>query len=255
MTQTISSLSSKPILEVDNISKNFGTVKAIKDISITIKSGEILAILGENGAGKSTLMKILAGLHQPDGGSISIDPTWFKDGLDTSGLIKTSLKNPRFSMNLGIGMVYQHFQLVEEFTVAENIVLGKEFTHRGTVLLNPKKANQEIEALGKSFGLPIDPSAKVADLAVGLKQRVEILKQLFRDAKLMILDEPTAVLTPSEVVELFKTMRELKEAGKAIIFIYHKLNEPLEIADRIVIMRDGEMAGEVLPNEVNKEQL
>ena len=167
-------------------------------------------------------------------------------------------------MKLGIGMVYQHFQLVEPFTVTENITLGKEFTHRipmgsdrkfPSIILNNKLASEVIKSLSEEYGLPINPDAMVEDLSVGLRQRVEILKQLYRDAELLILDEPTAVLTPSEVENLFKTMKMLKTAGKSLIFISHKLREPLAIADRIVVMRKGKIVGEIKPDEATEEIL
>jgi simple sugar transport system ATP-binding protein len=231
-------------------------VQALDEVSLEIKSGEILAILGENGAGKSTLMKILSGLYQADSGIIKINHQWFTEKeSDEHVLAETLIPNPRWAKQLGIGMVYQHFQLVGPFTVTENIVIGKEFTHGKSPVLNRKVAEEEVKKLGVRYGLPIDPRAKVEDLPVGLRQRVEILKQLYRDAELLILDEPTAVLTPTEVDELFKTMRSLKEAGKSLIFISHKLKEPLAIADRIVVMRRGKMVGETLPAEATEKSL
>lgn len=255
------------IFELVNVTKSFPGVMALDNVSLKIKKGEILAILGENGAGKSTLMKIISGLYQPNSGEIRINEEWFKDTTsEIRKLVTTKILNPREGMKLGIGMVYQHFQLVEPFTVVENITLGKEFTYdlpistRGgtklsTILINNKLASKHVKELSEKFGLPINPNSIVEDLSVGLKQRVEILKQLYRDAELMILDEPTAVLTPSEVVELFKTMNALKKTGKSIIFISHKLKEPLAIADRIVVMRNGAMVGEILPKDATEEIL
>ncbi len=245
---------SENILELVNISKYFGSFQALKEVSLTIKKGEILAVLGENGAGKSTLMKILSGLYQPDNGKININRYWFtKEGEDMP--VETTLPNPRTAMIMGLGMVYQHFQLVEPFTVAENITLGQEFSKKNFPIIDTRRANEEVRQLSEKLGLPIDPTAKVEDLPVGLKQRVEILKQLYRNAELLILDEPTAVLTPQEVEELFKTMKNLKKAGKSLIFISHKLHEPLAIADRIVVIRGGKMVGEILPKDATKEVL
>ena len=253
------------ILQIKNISKSFPGVLALNDVSIDIKKGEILAILGENGAGKSTLMKILSGLYQYDKGKILIDKHWFQNDVSNNNLSEIQFNEPLDAIKLGIGQVYQHFQLVGPFSVGENITLGKEFT-KNTVKLGPvnfplnplideKETNLQIEKLSKKFGLPIDPSILVEDLPIGLKQRTEILKQLYREAELLILDEPTAVLTPTEVDELFKTMRSLKESGKSIIFISHKLKESLEIADRIVVLRKGEVVGETFPGSISEKEL
>lgn len=245
-----------PILRLEGISKFFGNFVALNRVSLEVRKGEVLAILGENGAGKSTLMKILSGLHQPDEGRIFINTTWFNDPKSEGGELKEiMLQNPRFAMKIGIGMVYQHFQLVEPLSVVENIMLGNEFHIKNTPLLDMKKAHEEIKKISELYGLKIDTKAIIEDLPVGLKQRVEILKQLFKDANLLILDEPTAVLTPIEVEELFKTIKRLKELGKAIIFISHKLKEPIAIADRIVVIRRGEYIGEVLPDKVKYEEL
>ena len=253
------------ILQIKNISKSFPGVLALNDVSIDIKKGEILAILGENGAGKSTLMKILSGLYQYDKGKILIDKHWFQNDVSNNNLSEIQFNEPLDAIKLGIGQVYQHFQLVGPFSVGENITLGKEFTKNKIKLgpinipLNPlideKETNLQIEELSKKFGLPIDPSILVQDLPIGLKQRTEILKQLYREAELLILDEPTAVLTPTEVDELFKTMRSLKESGKSIIFISHKLKESLEIADRIVVLRKGEVVGETFPGSISEKEL
>ena len=253
------------ILQIKNISKSFPGVLALNDVSIDIKKGEILAILGENGAGKSTLMKILSGLYQYDKGKILIDKHWFQNDVSNNNLSEIHFNEPLDAIKLGIGQVYQHFQLVGPFSVGENITLGKEFTKNKVKLgpinipLNPlideKETNLQIEELSKKFGLPIDPSLLVEDLPIGLKQRTEILKQLYREAELLILDEPTAVLTPTEVDELFKTMRSLKESGKSIIFISHKLKESLEIADRIVVLRKGEVVGETFPGSISEKEL
>lgn len=241
------------------MSKAFPGVQALDDVSIDIKEGEILAILGENGAGKSTLMKILSGLYHPDEGQLFLNRNWFTSEMLASevggALEEIKLTDPRMAMRLGIGMVYQHFQLVMPFTVTENITLGREHTVGNTMLLQMESAQEEIRNISEEYGMPIDPKAIVEDLPVGLKQRVEILKQLYRRAELLILDEPTAVLTPSEVEELFKTMRQLQKAGKSLIFISHKLKESLEIADRIVVLRKGKLVGETFPDQINEKQL
>ncbi|MDH5401318.1 MAG: ABC transporter ATP-binding protein [Candidatus Heimdallarchaeota archaeon] len=244
----------KVILSLNNISKFFSKTIALDDVSINIHEGEILAILGENGAGKSTLMKILCGLFKPDTGSISINSKWFNQG-DEQDFVDIQFANPRESMKCGIGMVYQHFQLVNTLSVKDNITLGIEQTYRYTPLINAKETTRLVKELGDMYGLPISPNSIVEDLPVGLKQRVEILKQLYRNANLLILDEPTAVLTPTEVEELFKTMRKLRDAGKSIIFISHKLYEPMEIADRIIVIRKGKVVGETSPSQTNESLL
>ncbi len=250
---------------LENISKSFGKVRALSNVTIKVNEGEILALLGENGAGKSTLMKILSGLYQPDSGRILISDRWLsqlpesqrvknQNGDITEGLHEITISNPREGMLLGIGMVYQHFQLVESLTVAENITLGDEIV-KSKFVIDDELMFETIRTLSEKYGLPIDPKAKVEDLPVGLKQRVEILKQLYRKANLIIFDEPTAVLTPLEVEELFNTMQELKKAGKSMIFISHKLREPLAIADRIVVMRKGEVVGETTPSTTTMADL
>lgn len=250
----------KIVLSASNITKIFPGVRANDGVSFDIYAGEILSVLGENGAGKSTLMKILSGLYKQDEGTILGDMAWFKNlesGRNENILTDIHLSNPNDAINLGIGMVHQHFNLVEPMTVMENIVLGKEFTKSFLKfpLLNKEVANNEIRALSKKFGMIIDPTAIIEDLPVGLKQRTEILKLLFRDAKLFIFDEPTAVLTPSEVDELFKNFRELKKEGKSIIFISHKLKESLAISDRIIVMRAGRVVGQTFPWKTTEESL
>ena len=256
MVTQVSSLSDQDltILRLKGITKIFPGVVANEDLTLDINKGEILAILGENGAGKSTLMKILSGIYQPDQGIIELDLNWF-DKRQETGLREVSIDNPRKAIQIGIGMVYQHFKLVERLSVCDNITLGKEITYKGTPVINQTLAEQQIMSMGKKYGIPIDPKAIVEDLPVGLKQKVEILKQLYRNSQLLILDEPTAVLSPDETEDLFKTMRELKASGKSIIFISHKLKEPLEIADRIVVMRNGKIIGETLPSEATEASL
>ena len=228
-------------LEVRNITKRFPGVLANDNISLTLGKGKILALLGENGAGKSTLMNVIYGLYSPDEGEILIDGK------------PVEIQNPHDAIAHGIGMVHQHFMLVPVFTVAENIVLGAETT-KGT-LLDMRTAHKKISELSKSFGLEVDPAAIVGDLPVGIQQRVEILKALYRDAKILVLDEPTAVLTPQEAGELFQIMNQLTEKGVSIIFINHKLKEVLFIADEIAVMRRGQLVGTTIPQETSEEKL
>ena len=215
---------------------------ANESVDLTVEEGEILALVGENGAGKSTLMNILYGLYTADEGEVLIDgqPVVF-DG-------------PGDAIAAGIGMVHQHFMLVPVFTVAENIVLGVEPT--GPVgNLKQRNAEREVRELGEQHGMPVDPSAVIETLPVGIQQRVEILKALHRDARLLILDEPTAVLTPQETEDLFKAMRALKEAGRSIVFITHKLGEAMTIADHITVMRDGKVVGTTTPAQTSQQEL
>ncbi|HAP43287.1 MAG: heme ABC transporter ATP-binding protein [Spirochaetes bacterium GWD1_61_31] len=219
------------VVEMLNITKAFPGIVANDDISIQLRKGEILALLGENGAGKSTLMSILFGLYTPDAGTIKV-------------FGKTvNIANPNVANALGIGMVHQHFKLVHNFTVTENIVLGME-PHVGP-FLKTRDAAAKIRALSKHYGLNVDPDAKIEDVSVGMQQRVEILKMLYRDAEVLIFDEPTAVLTPQEIIELMKIMRNLIAEGKSIILITHKLKEIKEIADRCTVIRRGKVIGTV----------
>ena len=215
------------VLEMRNVTKTFGSVRANDDISITLRRGEILGLLGENGAGKSTLMKILYGLYSPDSGSV------FVDGEEVQ------IRDPKDAVSRGIGMVHQHFTLIPPLTVAENIVLGAE--PRKGATLDLAKAVKDTEELSERYGLRVDPRARVADLSVGQRQRVEILKALYRDASILILDEPTAVLTPQETEDLFSVLGELVADGLSIILITHKLGELIGVADRITIIRDGKV--------------
>ncbi len=219
------------LLELRGITKRFPGVVANDDIHLRVRRGEIHAVVGENGAGKSTLMKILYGLYQPDEGQILLHGA------------PTAIPHPRAALGLGIGMVHQHFMLIPRFTVAENVVLGSERAAWG--ILHPRRAEAEVAALCRRYGLALDPAAEVGGLSVGEQQRVEILKVLYRGAGLLILDEPTAVLAPQEVAELFANLRRLKEQGKTIIFISHKLQEVLEIADQITVLRRGRVVGSV----------
>jgi ABC-type uncharacterized transport system ATPase subunit len=218
-------------LELRGITKRFGPLAANDHIDLTIEPGEIHCLLGENGAGKSTLMNVLYGLLQPDEGEILLDGTAVR------------FVGPGDAVAAGIGMVHQHFMLVPVFTVAENLMLGYEFT-RGPGLLDHGKARQQVLEMSARFGFDVDPDALVEDIPVGAQQRVEIIKALARDASVLILDEPTAVLTPQETDELMRIMRELRDAGTAIVFITHKLREVREVADRITVIRLGSVVGE-----------
>ncbi|MEP2744370.1 ABC transporter ATP-binding protein [Bauldia litoralis] len=229
-------------IELRGITKRFGPVVANSDVNLTIRSGEILGLLGENGAGKSTLMNILSGLYRPDEGEILIDgkPVRFEGAGD--------------AIRAGIGMVHQHFMLVPVFTVAENVVLGVEPTGR-LDHLDLKTARQQVRAIGAEHGLVVDPDAIIEEVPVGIQQRVEIIKVLFRSADVLIFDEPTAVLTPQEVEDFFGIVRSLRDAGKALVFITHKLFEILEVADRISVLRGGKIVGEGDPKTATEADL
>lgn len=213
------------VIEMRDITKVFGGFVANDKINLHLRKGEIHALLGENGAGKSTLMNMLAGLLEPTSGEIAVN-----------GQV-VNLDSPSKAASLGIGMVHQHFMLVESFTVAENIILGSELTKNG--VLDIAGASKEIKALSERYGLAVDPSAKVADISVGAQQRVEILKTLYRGADILIFDEPTAVLTPSEIDELMAIMKNLVKEGKSIILITHKLDEIRAVSDRVTVIRRG----------------
>ena len=229
-------------LELRGITKRFPTVVANDDVSLSVEAGEIVGLLGENGAGKTTLMNILFGLYSPDAGEVVIDGE------------RLELSNPSASIDAGVGMVHQHFMLVPVFTVAENVILGLEPT-RGPGWIDKRVAEDLVRDVSDRYNLSVDPEAMVEDIPVGVQQRVEIIKVLVRDARYIIFDEPTAVLTPQEVDEFFEIVRGLKQDGRGVIFISHKLNEALEIADRIVVLRDGKSVGEADPATATKEQL
>ena len=230
------------VLEAKDIRKQFPGVLANDKVNLILRRGEILALLGENGAGKSTLMNILYGLYRPDGGEI-----WIKGE-------QVSLQSPGDAISRGVGMVHQHFQLVPVMTVAENVILGAEVT-RAAGYIDKRESNRRVRELSEQYGLEIDPTAEVDDLPVGLQQRVEIIKALYRHADILILDEPTAVLTPQEANELFRIMRELTDRGVSIIFITHKLKEVLAVADRIVVLRGGRVAGTADPKTSTEASL
>ena len=213
------------VIEMHDITKKFGEFVANDHINLDVRPGEIHALLGENGAGKSTLMNMLAGLLQPTSGIIKVNGQ------------EVTIDSPSKATKLGIGMVHQHFMLVEAFTVAENIILGSELTKNG--VLDIARATREINELSERYGLAVDPSAKVADISVGAQQRVEILKTLYRGADILIFDEPTAVLTPSEIDELMAIMKNLVKEGKSIILITHKLDEIRAVSDRVTVIRRG----------------
>lgn len=229
-------------LELRHITKRFPGVLANDDVSLTVSSGEVVALLGENGAGKSTLMNVAYGLLDADAGEIAVEGEVVK------------INRPSDAIALRIGMVHQHFMLVEPLTVTENIVLGLEPT-RGFGVLDLDAARKKVTELSERYGLRVDPDTRISDLSVGMQQRVEILKALYRDAKILILDEPTAVLTPQEVKELFDIVRGLVAEGLAVVIITHKLEEVMAFSDRIVVMRAGVVVGETTPGETDEAGL
>ena len=229
-------------LELKGITKRFPGVLANDRVNLSIRSGEVLGLLGENGAGKTTLMNILYGLYSATEGEILID-----------GKVQ-DFQSPGHAIAAGIGMVHQHFMLVPVFTVAENVVLGVEPTKIAGIL-NMEEARSDVREISAKYGLEVDPDAVIEDLPVGIQQRVEIIKVLFRQAEVIVFDEPTAVLTPQEVEEFFGIVRSLRDAGKGIVFITHKLDEIREVADRINVLRRGRIVGEADPKVVSKEQL
>ena len=232
---------SRYVIEMLHITKEFPGIKANDDITLQLKKGEIHALLGENGAGKSTLMSVLFGLYQPEKGEIR------KDGKPVK------INNPNDATALHIGMVHQHFKLVEVFTVLDNIILGAEDTKLG--FLQKKEARKKVEALSEKYGLRVDLDAKVEDITVGMQQRTEILKMLYRDNEILIFDEPTAVLTPQEIDELMQIMKNLTKEGKSILFISHKLNEIMEVSDRVTVLRKGKYVGTVNTKDTNKQEI
>ncbi|MFP4345327.1 MAG: ABC transporter ATP-binding protein [Anaerolineales bacterium] len=231
-----------PVLELKDITKRFPGVLANDHVDLTLHEGEVVALLGENGAGKTTLMNVLYGLYAPDEGEIYVRGE------------KVTIEDSNDAIDLGIGMVHQHFMLVPVFTVTENVMLGMESLKNG-VFLDRKAAAERIREISERYGLQVDPRALVGDLPVGLQQRVEIIKLLYRNADILILDEPTAVLTPQEVEGLFEVIESLVSQGKSVIFISHKLKEVLALADRIVVLRGGKQVGETTPEESSEKDL
>ena len=232
-----------PVLELRNITKRFPGVLANDHISLALEEGEILALLGENGAGKSTLMNILYGLYEPDEGEIYIRGQ------------QVEIEGPTDAIRQGIGMVHQHFMLVPVLTVTENVMLGDETTKGPVRVLDRNVVADRIRELSEQHGLHVDPEAKVESLPVGVRQRVEIIKVLYRDATILILDEPTAVLTPQEADDLFAILRSLRDQGVSIIFISHKLREVLDLADRVVVIRRGAVVGETKTEDADQAKL
>lgn len=231
------------VVEMRGITKKFGDFTANDSIDLIVKQGEIHALLGENGAGKSTLMNILFGLYQPTSGEIYIKGQ------------KVAIRNPNDANQLGIGMVHQHFKLVEPFTVTENIILGSEPRKWFGLKIDYERAEREVRELSERYGLQVDPTAKVRDISVGMQQRVEILKTLYRGADIIIFDEPTAVLTPQEIQELMQIMRNLIKEGKSIILITHKLKEIMEISDTVTIIRRGKMIDRIETSQTDEADL
>jgi ABC-type uncharacterized transport system ATPase subunit len=228
-------------VEMHNISKQFPLVLAIDEANFSVRQGEIHALVGENGAGKSTLMNILYGLLRPDSGSVAVNGK------------TVHFSGPGDAISRGIGMVHQHFMLIPPLTVAENVVLGREPSRRG--FLDLAGAVKIVQELSDQYGLKVDPSAKVETLSVGIEQRIEIIKVLYRGAQILILDEPTAVLTPQEVDELFEILRSLKDQGKTIIFISHKLQEVMAVSDTVTVMQRGKVVGSVVTAETTRQEI
>ena len=229
------------VIEMLHITKRFPGIIANDDITLQLRRGEIHALLGENGAGKSTLMSVLFGMYQPEEGEIR------KDGK------KVAINNPNDANDLGIGMVHQHFKLVECFSVLDNIIMGVEPNRFG--FLQKKEAREKVLALSEKYGLRVDPDALIEDITVGMQQRTEILKMLYRENEILIFDEPTAVLTPQEIDELMQIMKNLAAEGKSILFISHKLAEIMAVADRCTVLRKGKYIGTVETKNTTMEEL
>ena len=234
-------MATTPLLTMSNITKTFPGVLANDDVSFGVHSGEVHTLLGENGAGKSTLMKILFGLYQPDSGQIRL-----------RGEV-ASITSPTSAIEQRVGMVHQHFMLVPTLTVAENVALGLP-SNRG-LRTDLDAVSQRIREISNQYGLAVDPEIEIWKLSVGERQRVEIIKALYRDAELLVLDEPTAVLTPQEVDDLFVILRQMTANGTGIVFISHKLHEVLELSDRITVLRNGKVTGTTTPSETDRQQL
>ena len=241
MARTSHMDASKVVIQMKDIVKKFGDFTANDHINLTVHKGEVHAILGENGAGKSTMMNVLCGLYKPTSGQIFINEK------------EVHFNSPKDAIDMGIGMVHQHFMLIQPFTVTENIILGMEPTKGLTV--DKETAKKKVLELSERYGMKVDPDAKVEDISVGMQQRVEILKMLYRDNEILIFDEPTAVLTPQEIDELMEIMRGFKKEGKSILFITHKLNEIMAVADRCTVLRKGKYMGTVDIRDTTKEEL
>lgn len=232
-------MNSEVYIKIENLTKTFGNVIANNNVSLEVQKGEIHALLGENGSGKSTLMNMLSGIYTPDSGTIFIKGN------------KVSFRTPKDSMAMGIGMIHQHFKLVDVFTAKENIVAGQ----KGKFFIGSQKLSEKIREISGKYGLAVDPDKKIYNMSVGEKQTVEILKVLYRGAEILILDEPTAVLTPQETESLFKILRKMKQSGCSIIIITHKLNEVMEISDKITVLRKGETVGTLNKEDTNATEL
>ena len=231
-------MNTTPAIELKNITKSFGEVNANKNVSMTVNHGEILSVLGENGSGKTTLMNMISGIYFPDDGQIFINGE------------EVVIRSPKDAFDYKIGMIHQHFKLVDVFSAAENIVLGLEDDKK----FDLKSASKKVKEIGEKYGFSIDPNKKVYEMSVSEKQTVEIIRVLYRGANILILDEPTAVLTPQETQKLFKILRRMRDDGKAIVIITHKLNEVLSLSDRVTVLRKGEYAGTVITAETNEMQ-
>ena len=234
-----SNLESNVAIRLENITKTFGSVRANSDVTMEIRRGEILSLLGENGSGKTTLMNMLSGIYFPDAGQIYVDGK------------AVSIRSPKDAFDLGIGMIHQHFKLVDVFTAAENVILGLEEKGR----INRRAVEQKVREICERYGFEIDPNQKIYDMSVSQKQTLEIVKVLYRGANVLILDEPTAVLTPQEADKLFAVIRRMREDGKAIVIITHKLHEVLSVSDRVAILRKGEYVGDVPTAEATELSL
>ena len=226
-------------IEMKNISKTFGSLKANDSVELSVRKGEVHALLGENGAGKSTLMNMLSGIYTPDTGTIKIDGE------------EVHFSSPKDSIKMRIGMIHQHFKLVDVMTAKENVVIGQP----GSFFMHGKVLSEKIKELSDKYGLDIEPDKKVYDMSVGEKQTLEIIKVLYRGANILIMDEPTAVLTPQEIKKLFRVIRNMKEKGCSIVIITHKLNEVMEISDRVTVLRKGRSVGTVNTDEVKVSTL
>ena len=226
-------------IEMKHISKTFGELKANDDVNLSVRQGEVHALLGENGAGKSTLMNMLSGIYTPDAGTIRIN------GKDVH------FSSPKDSIKMGIGMIHQHFKLVDVMTAKENILIGQP----SSLFVHGKKLSKQIKELSDQYGLDLDPDKKVYDMSVGEKQTLEIMKVLYRGARILIMDEPTAVLTPQEIKKLFRVIRNMKEQGCSIVIITHKLNEVMEISDRVTVLRKGKSIETVVTKDVEVSSL